>query len=118
MGLAESFALECGPLTPGLNEVLRHRQEEIREQLGYKQAPEMEKLLISDAALCWLRLGMIEMFYSHIMKGNKTLKLCDYCDRHLTAAQKRFERACETLERVRLLARTNPGLSLAGQKVA
>jgi hypothetical protein len=118
MGLAENYTLECGPLSPGLNEVLRHRQSEIREQLGYKEAPEMEKLLISHAALCWLRLGQIELSYSHIMKGNNTLKLCDYWDRHLTAAQKRFERACETLERVRLMARSRQGLHLAGTKAA
>lgn len=115
---AEGFTLDCGPLTQGLNALLLHRQDDIRERLGYDGAMGLEKLLISHAALCWLRLGLIEMTYSNVMKGNNSLKVANYWDRHLAAAQRRFTRACETLERVRLLARTNQGLRLVGTKVA
>lgn len=118
MSLAESFLLQTGPLSPGLHELLRDRQRVLRKQLGYDEASQMEKLLIDHAALCWLRLGLIEVVYSNVVKGGNSLKLCDYYDRHLSAAQRRFTRACETLERVRLLARSRPALHLVGQKTA
>jgi hypothetical protein len=118
MGHAEAFALQSGPLTEGLNEVLRHKQNEIRERLGYDEASEMEQLLITHASLCWLRLGLAEIRYTKVMSGTNPFKLCEFYERHLVLAQRRFTRACETLERVRLLARTNPGLRVTGQKVA
>jgi hypothetical protein len=119
MGYAESFLLQVGsPLSPGLNEVLREKQREIRKRLGYDEASEMEKLLITHAALCWLRLGLIEIGYSNVMSQSITLTLGAYWEKRLLMAQKRFERACEALERVRRLARTAPGLRLAGTKVA
>ncbi|HKQ99931.1 MAG TPA: hypothetical protein VJT09_04620 [Pyrinomonadaceae bacterium] len=118
IGHAESYALDSGPLSPGLNEVLRHKQNEIRERLGYDEASEMEQLLISHATLCWLRLGLAEIRFTKVMSGNNSFKLCEFYERHLSLAQRRFTRACETLERVRLLARSNPGLRLTGQKVA
>lgn len=115
---AENFALESGPLSPGLNEVLRQKQNEIRERLGYGDASEMEQLLITHTALCWLRLGIAEIRYTKVMSENNSFKLCEFYERNLLLAQRRFTRACETLERVRLLARSNPALRLAGQKVA
>lgn len=111
MQLAENFALETSPLSPGLNECLRQGQKSMREQLGYDAAESyLEKLLITHASLCWLRLGFTEMQYANVMHGNNSLKLCEYYEKKLSAAQKRFTRACETLERVRRLAKRTPPL--------
>lgn len=119
MGLAESFLLQAGsPLSPGLNEILREKQRVIRDKLGCAEASELEQLLISHAALCWLRLGLIELGYTRVMSQSITLTLGAYWEKRLTVAQRRFTRACETLERVRLLARSKQGLCMAETKVA
>jgi hypothetical protein len=119
MGYAESYLLQAGsPLSPGLNEVLREKQRQVRKKLGYDEASEMEQLLISHAALCWLRLGLIEIGYTSIMSKGSTLTLGSWWEKRLSLAQKRFERACETLERVRKLSRSTPALRLVGQKTA
>ena len=45
-----------------------------------------------------------------VMKRSITLTLGMYWDRRLSAAQKRFTRACETLARVRKLSLNTPAL--------
>jgi hypothetical protein len=80
--------------------------------LGYVGAPLLEQLLIQQAALCWLKLSLVELQYSNVMKQSITLTLGMYWEKRLTAAQKRFARACETLTRVRKLSRNAPALQL------
>jgi len=70
----------------------------------------LEQLLIQHAALCWLKLNLVELNYASVMKQSITLTLGAYWEKRLTAAQKRFARACETLTRVRKLSRNTPAL--------
>jgi len=65
---------------------------------------------LRQAALCWLKLNVIELQYSNVMKQSITLTLGMYWEKRLTAAQRRFARACETLARVRKLSRNAPAL--------
>jgi hypothetical protein len=70
----------------------------------------LEQLLIPQAALCWLKLNLVELGYSSTMRQSITLSLGLYWEKRLTAAQKRFARACETLARVRKLSGNIPAL--------
>ena len=104
MGCAEAFALQnCPAGLEAFAELWRHRLRELREKLGYADAPEVEKLLISHATLCWLRLAFVEMEFSGNTKGSHSLASGAYCDKRLTNAQRRFDRAVTTLEKVRAL---------------
>jgi hypothetical protein len=118
MSMAERHTIECLAPSKGIGVILRHKQEGVREKMGYNEAEGLEKFLIQHAALQWLRLALTEMAYSQVMSGNNSLKLCDYYERRLSSAQRRFTRACETLERVHLMARSRPALRLLGQKTA
>ena len=82
----------------------------LKKDLGYDDAPMLEQLLIQQAALCWLKLSLIELSYSGTMKQSITLTLAMYWEKRLSAAQRRFTRACETLARVRKLSRNTPAL--------
>ena len=57
-----------------------------------------------------LKLNLVELSYSGTMKQSITLTLGMYWEKRLSAAQKRFTRACETLARVRKLSRNTPAL--------
>ena len=70
----------------------------------------LEQLLIQHAALSWLKLSLVELQYSHVMKQSITLTLGIFWEERLSAAQNRFTRACETLARVRKLSRNPPAL--------
>jgi hypothetical protein len=107
---AEHAIIENAPAVPGVKECWRQRLSSLRKELGYVGAPMLEQLLIQHAALCWLKLNLVELQYSSVMKQSITLTLGVYWEKRLTAAQRRFTRACETLARVRKLSRNTPAL--------
>jgi hypothetical protein len=84
----------------------------LKKELGSEEAPLLEQLLIQQAALCWLKLNLVELSYSGTMKQSITLTLGIYWEKRLSAAQRRFTRACETLTRVRKLSRNTPALQV------
>lgn len=82
--------------------------EAIRDDLGYERAPMLEKLLIEQAAVCWLRMYLVDTAYTHNMKGSLTPAQGAYWERRLSTVQDRYLRAIETLARVRRLMRPVP----------
>jgi len=108
--LAELMVIENARATTAVKECWKHRLPILKKELGSDGAPLLEQLLIQQAALCWLRLNLVELSYSSVMKQSITLTLGIYWEKRLSAAQKRFARACETLARVRKLAHTTPAL--------
>ncbi len=109
--LAELTVIENARATAALKECWKHRLQSLKKELGSDGAPMLEQLLIQQAALCWLRLNLIELAYSSVMKQSITLTLGTYWEKRLTA-QRRFTRACETLTRVRKLSRKTPALQV------
>lgn len=107
---AEHAVIENAPAVPGVKECWKHRLSSLRKELGYVGAPILEQLLIQQAALCWLKLSLVELSYSNVMKQSITLTLGLYWEKRLSAAQKRFTQACETLARIRKLSRCTPTL--------
>jgi hypothetical protein len=86
---------------------------DLRESLGYEAAPALEKMLIESAVVCWVRLAVMEMRYSCVVNASNTLAQVEHTERRLTEAQKRFNRACESLARVRKLARPSVQINVA-----
>lgn len=83
----------------------------IRNELGHHSAPMLEKLLVEQVVICWLRLYDIEIIYSQIRSsGPVTLDVGTYYEHRLSAAQRRFLRACTTLSRIRKMAGRTPEL--------
>jgi hypothetical protein len=110
--LAELTVIENARATPALRECWKHRLQVLKKDRGYDGAPMLEQLLIQQAALCWLKLNLVELSYSSALKQSITLTLGIFWEKRLTAAQRRFTRACETLARVRKLSRNTPALQL------
>ena len=108
--LAEIMVIQNAHATAGLKECWKHRLQVLKKDLGYDGAPMLEQLLIQQTALCWLKLNLVELGYSNTMKQSITLTLGVYWEKRLSAAQRRFTRACETLARVRKLSRNTPAL--------
>lgn len=108
--LAEILVIENARATPAVKECWKQRLQGLKKDLGYADAPMLEQLLIQQAALCWLKLNLVELSYSGTMAQSHTLTLGIYWEKRLSAAQRRFTRACETLARVRKLSRKTPAL--------
>lgn len=110
--LAELTVIENARATKAVKECWKHRLQALKRELGSAEATFLEQLLIQHAALCWLKLNLVELSYSHTMSQSITLTLGMFWEKRLTAAQRRFTRACETLARVRKLSRNTPALQL------
>ncbi len=88
-------------------EAMRVGLDHIKRDLGYASSPPLEKMLIEQVGLCWLRLSILELKHVHHTTGSIGIPQADYWDRTLSAAQRRCLRAIETLARVRRLLRPN-----------
>lgn len=110
--LAELTVIENARATVAVKECWKHRLQVLKKELGSDGAPLLEQLLIQQAALCWLKPNLVELGYSNTMKQSITLTLGVYWEKRLTAAQRRFTRACETLARVRKLSRNTAALQI------
>jgi len=93
----------------------QQRAAAMRGGLGYEGATQLEQLLIDHAVLCWLRLQDAGCGYSTAMERSQPISSADYWDRHLSAAQRRYLRACETLARVRRLLHPTLQVNIAAQ---
>ena len=110
--LAELTTIENARATTAVKECWKQRLQALKKDLGYEGAPLLEQLLIQQAALCWLKLNLVELGYSNTMRQSITLTLGMYWEKRLSAAQRRFTRACESLARIRKLSRNTPALQL------
>ncbi|MFN2406540.1 MAG: hypothetical protein ABR594_10830 [Pyrinomonadaceae bacterium] len=81
--LAEIMVIENAHATAALKEGWKHRLQTLKKDLGYDDAPMLEKLLIQQAALCWLKLNLVELSYSNTMKQSITLTLGIFWEKRL-----------------------------------
>ena len=75
----------------------------MRQAMGYKTAPAIEKPLIHHVCLCWLRLQFCELKYTEATGGSLTLAQGEYWEKRLSSNQRRYLKATETLARIRKL---------------
>lgn len=110
--LAESQALDTilNGSGQGMRECWRQRLQAMRADLGYAESPALEQLLMQQVTLCWLNLNLTEYRLTNVMKQSISFACGLYWEKRLTAAQRRFTRASETLARVRKLSRDPPAL--------
>jgi hypothetical protein len=85
----------------------------IKRDLGYKTASPLEKLLIEQVAVCWLRAYIAEIYVTIARAGDSL----EYWNRQLSAAQRRYLRAIETLARVRRLGVPAVQVNIGAQQV-
>jgi hypothetical protein len=86
-------------------EFAKREVETIRRSLGHDHAPEIERMLIEQVTLCWLRLNLLEQQYTRFRSETLLLDQAAFLERRLSAVQRRFLRAIETLARVRRIVR-------------
>lgn len=96
--------------TPATRELFRARAMALKEDLGWRDASCLERLLIDAVILAWLRWTMTELQHANVMAGDHSAENGLYWEKLLAGAQRQYLRACETLARVRKLARRTPEL--------
>jgi hypothetical protein len=84
----------------------------VKEDLGYSVAPPLERLLIEQVVLCSLHMYLVAGEYGLVVEPSIPQSSIDHWERRLSAVQHRYLRACESLARIRKLARTTPALQV------
>jgi hypothetical protein len=86
-----------------VRESYRHKLSAMRDSLGWDNSTEIEKILIEQVCLNWLRHNFMEMVHFEKTQSSHNVETGLYWDKILTGAQKRYLRACESLAKVRKL---------------
>ena len=94
--------------SPLMRESVLKRLELIEAELGYGDAPAIERLLIEQVGTCWLQLHLAEAINSTLALEEAGISQSEFLEKRLTGAQGRYLKAIETLARVRRLLR--PGV--------
>ncbi len=108
---AQTVIDRLSPL-PHLSESLKCGWKAMKDELGYLAAPPLERLLIEQVVLCWLHFYLVDLEYTAATAQSIPLDTADFWERRLSAAQSRYLRACQSLARIRKLARATPALQV------
>lgn len=87
----------------GALELLQCMRRQKQAELGYGTATPLERLLIEAVTLTWIGYTNVERRASGIWSESHTVSSGEYWDKRVSAAQRRYLRAVETLARVRRL---------------
>lgn len=91
---------------PAYQDILRRQADDLAVSLAGTAPTPLERLLVQNVVLCWLRWQDCEWRYDAVMAESHTLTLGAYWERKLSMVHLRYERALESLARTRaLLAR-------------
>ena len=85
----------------------------LMDDMGYIHASAIEKLLIENVVITWLRLQWVEyQMVGYMGEGEVRMSVVEYWEKRLSVSQRRHLRACETLARVRKLTSAKPVLQV------
>ena len=97
---------------------MTHGWEQLPLDLARPSDGALESLLIQQVVMSWLHLGYIEYQYTAISTSQDvSIKRAEYWERRLSAAQRRYLRATETLARVRRLQLPAVQVNIGAQQV-
>ena len=96
------IAAQCGK-SHILIEATKKKVADMRDNLGWKDSSQLEKIIIEQVCLNWLRLNSLELTHENKLRESHTLAVGEHWDKLLTQAQRRYLRACESLAKVRKL---------------
>jgi hypothetical protein len=111
-GIAAATLIQRLEAFPHISESLKCGWPAMKEDLGYSVALPLERFLIEEVVLCSMLNYLVAAEYSIAMGHSIPESSVQHWERRLSAAQRRYLRACESLARVRKLARTTPALQL------
>jgi hypothetical protein len=86
-----------------IEESVKQGIELLKFELGYNTASSLERLLIDQVLLCWLKVYLLELICAGEVSKPNSYTANAQLDRIISSAQHRYLRACETLARIRKL---------------
>lgn len=117
IGITMEAVWSALPKHPTVVESFKQARLELRKELGFEQADTFERLLIEHVIVCWFQMQFTSAVYSTHYTESTSMDLKHYCCRMLSAAQRRYLRACETLVRIRRMSLPQLQVNVGGQQI-
>ena len=91
---------------------MQKNTDDIRDSLSYDKSSMMEKMLIDNVIISWLAVQYANYQLTARLGRDEKIVILEFWERRLTAMQRRYLRACETLARVRRLMLAKPAVQV------
>jgi hypothetical protein len=91
---------------------MKKNTEEIRKGFDYYGSTILEQMLIDNIIISWLGVQYANFQLITRMNRDERIVLLDFWEKRVSAAQRRYLRACESLMRIRRLMSLNPGIQI------
>lgn len=91
---------------------MQKNADEVRDEMGYSQAPIMEQMLIDNIILSWLGVQYCNYQLITRMGREEKIVILEFWERRLSMSQRRYLQACETLAKVRRLTSGKPAVQV------
>jgi hypothetical protein len=101
--IAQRSRIENFQASDAFKEVAKAKCRQLREALGYANANKLEKLAIEQIVLCWLNYYQIEIVHSGKLSQSHNTETGLYWEKRLDIASRRYNRALDTLSKMRKL---------------
>jgi hypothetical protein len=89
----------------------------IRAEMGYHEAPIMEKMLIENIITAWLRVQWLEFLITAKMSGEFRIPVMEFWQKSSATAQRSYLAACETLAKIRKMKLPNIQLNIGDKQI-
>lgn len=96
--------------SPTFKEVVILKIEALKQDLGFLDACPLEKLLISNVTLAYLRWMIMGLTFDRTIASSHTSDSGNYWSKQLSVANKHYLKSLEALTKFRKLAIVTPGL--------
>lgn len=99
--IVQRTRIENFQASDAFKEIARIKCKKLREELGYDNSNKLEKLAIEQIVLCWLNYYQIEIVHSGKLSQSHNTETGLYWEKRLDIASRRYNRALETLSKMR-----------------
>lgn len=96
--------------SPAFKEILILKIEALKQDLGFLDSCPLERLLISNVALAYLRWMIMGLTFDKTIASSHTSAGGSYWSKQLSVANKHYLKSIETLTKFRKLASATPAL--------
>jgi len=103
--------IEQASASAAVRESLARGAVELRAGLGFERAPALEKVVIEQVVLCWVRLNLFEQRLAAVLEEGTTAETVHFWEERVANGQRQLLRACESLARIRKLAQRSPDVT-------
>jgi hypothetical protein len=91
---------------------MKKNTDEVRKGLDYYAASTMEQMLIDNIVISWLYVQYANFQLTTRMGSEERLVILEFWEKRLSGAQRRYIRACESLQRIRRLMSASPSVQV------